>query len=545
MKKILLGIAIAVGLLLSLMIVRTFTYGGMPASVQQVELPEPPQVDAETAAVHLSQVIQFPTITLSAGDPRPGTEQPWLDLQSWLKTTYPAFHAAAERETVPGGYTLLYTWQGSDPSLKPLLLMAHQDVVPVNIGTEGDWTGAPFAGEIIDGYVYGRGTIDDKGSLVGIFEALDSLAASGFSPNRTVLVMLGHDEEVSGSGAQAGVALMKSRGIEPVMALDEGLMVVSPSPLSGKTMGYVGIAEKGYMTVTITALGEGGHSSTPPRDSATVRLSRALIALDENQMEADMSRPPTSDFLYANAPDMGFVQKFAVANQWLLGGLVEDGLSNIPVGNAMIRTTTAPTMLVGSAKDNVLAQRAIATVNFRIHPNDTTESVLEHVRHVTRNIEGLEIAMAEGGIGSEASPVSPIDNLAYGVLAAVATEVGDGAPVTPALVVGATDSRYAAEITSNIYRFAPAIMSPDELTGFHGTNERISVANVGRLARGYAQIVMAMDAAKGEDRARLTTPVADAPASGEVEATLESDLPPTAPEPEQDDTLVETTEDPA
>lgn len=494
MKQLLMGLGALLLILVTVLLVRTFTFGGAPANVQQVELPEPPAISAEAAAQNLSRAIQFRTITLSSGDPRPGQEGPWLELQAWLEETYPAFHAAADKETVPGGYTLLYTWEGSDASLDPILLMAHQDVVPVNIGTEGDWTGAPFAGEIIDGYVYGRGAMDDKGSLVGLMEALDALARDGFAPRRTILLQLGHDEEVSGSGAEAGIALLKSRGISPVMALDEGFMVVEDNPVTGGTLGLIGVAEKGYLTIRLTALAEGGHSSAPPRDSATVRLSRALVALDENQMAADLSKAPTSDMIRVVSQEMGFVNRMAIANQWLLGGLVESGFAASPQGNAMIRTTTAPTMLVGSAKENVLAQRATAMVNFRVHPNNTVEEVLQHVRDVTADIEGIEIELGGDGIASEPSPVSSTQNRAYGVLAAVAAEISGGAPSTPALVIGATDARYASAITKDVYRFAPSVVGPADLAGFHGTNERLSVENMGRLARSYAQIILVMDA---------------------------------------------------
>lgn len=492
-KKILIGLGAAVVLLVAVLIVRTMSYGGTPDGVQQVELPEPPAISAEAAARNLSRAIQFRTITLQSGDPREGQEGPWLELQAWLEETYPAFHAAASKETVPGGYTVLYTWEGSDASLDPLLLMAHQDVVPVNIGTEGDWTGAPFAGEIVDGYIYGRGAMDDKGSLVALMEALNALAEDGFQPQRTILVQLGHDEEVSGSGAEAGIALLKSRGVTPVMALDEGFMVIEDNPITGGTLGLIGVAEKGYLTVQLTVTAAGGHSSAPPRDSATVRLSRAMIALDENQMPADLAKAPTSDMMEVISADLGFVPRMAMANQWLFGSMVEGQFSGSPQGNAMVRTTTAPTMLSGSAKENVLAQRATAIVNFRVHPNNSIEDVLAHIGDVTSDIEGLEYAPVEGGIGSEASPVSATDNRAYGVLNAVARETGDGAPVAPALVIGATDARYASAITDDVYRFAPSIVGPADLAGFHGTNERLSVENMGNLSRGYAQIILAMD----------------------------------------------------
>lgn len=492
-RNILVGLGAIIGIIIAVVLFRTASYGADPVG-SRVELPEAPEISSDRGAQNLSRAIQFRTITIAPGDPRPGQEGPWNALHQWLEQTYPAAHAAMQKELVPETLTLLYTWEGSDPGLKPILLMAHQDVVPVNIGTEGDWTGAPFEGEIIDGYIYGRGTIDDKGSLVALMEAAEALAASGFQPKRTIYFMFGHDEEVSGSGAEAGIALLKARGIEPEMALDEGFMIVDPSPLTGKPMGFIGIAEKGYLTLEIIATGEGGHSSTPPRDSAAVRLARAVVALDDNQMKADFSKPPVSDLFRSAANDMPFMQKMAFANTWLFEGMIDQQMSGIAAGNAMIRTTTAPTMLAGSAKENVLAQRASAMVNFRIHPNDTEEDIMQHVRDVTAGIEGIEIKVGQQGIrGLGASPVSPTDNRAYAVLASVAEATAGGAPAAPGLVLGATDARYASAITPNVYRFAPAIMSPEDLTGFHGTNERLSVENMGRLATGYAQIILAMD----------------------------------------------------
>lgn len=493
-KRVGLGLGAVLLLLIGIILVRTFSYGGAPQGVPEITLPDVPEYDANIAAEHLGEAIRFRTITVASGDPRVGQEGPWLELQAWMEETYPTFHAAATKETIPGGYSLLYTWEGSDPSLDPLLLMAHQDVVPVNIGTEGDWDAPPFSGAIQDGYVYGRGAIDDKGSMVGLFEALDGLAKDGFAPKRTVLLMLGHDEEVSGSGASAGVELLKSRGVSPIMALDEGFMAVENNPLTGGTVAFIGVAEKGYVTFSLTVTAAGGHSSTPPRNSATVRLARALVALDENQMTADMDYPLVSGLFKATGADMPFVQRMAFANQWLFGGYLKGVLSAEPAANAMIRTTTAPTMLTGSAKENVLAQRATAIINFRIHPKDTEESILAHIKEVTKDIEGLEVAVGKTGIrGSGASPVSPMDNLAFGVLYSVAAD-SSGAPVAPGLVLGATDGRYATAITDSVYRFMPAVMSPADLTGFHGTNERLTIENMGRLSKGYAQIIVAMDA---------------------------------------------------
>ena len=483
--------------LVAIILVRTLNYGGAPDSKSfLVDLPEPPAISSETAARHLAEAVRFRTITLRRGDPPAGQAGPWLGFHRWLKKTYPNAHKKMKLEKV-AKYTLLYTWQGSDRSLKPILLMAHQDVVPVNKGTEQNWTGPPFAGKIIDGYVYGRGTIDNKQGVVGLMEAADALAASGFKPKRTIYLMFGHDEEVGGSGAEAGVALLKSRGVELEMVMDEGSVGLDPSPLTGSLMSFIGIAEKGYLTIELTALDRGGHSSTPLPDNAVVRLSRALVALDENQMPGDLSKPPVSDLFELSAANMSFFARMGFANMWLFGPLVKSQMAKVRVANAMMRTTTAATMLTGSTKENVLAQRATATVNFRIHPNDSEADVMSHIKEVTKDIPGLEIREARGGIrGTGASKVSPTDNRVYKVLASVAHQMTGGAPVAPTLVLGATDSRYASALSDNVYRFTPIILTPEELTAFHGTNERLSVENMGRVSRGFAQIMLALGGVK-------------------------------------------------
>ena len=210
-------------------------------------------------------------------------------------------------------------------------------------------------------------------------------------------------------------------------------------------------------------------------------------------MPSNLSEPPMSDMISALAADMPFMTRMAFANQWLFGSMIEGQFSADGASNAMIRTTTAPTMISGSIKENVLPQNAVALVNFRIHPSDTMESVLAHVREVISGIDGVtaDISQREG-IGNEASPVSPIDSRAYQTLAAVAAQAGGDVPVVPALVLGATDARWTTGISENVYRFAPAVIAIGDLSGFHGTNERIAVDNLERMATGYAQIMTAM-----------------------------------------------------
>lgn len=491
--KILGGVAVVVAVLVGVVVWNTMQFGAKPDAQAAITLPEPPAVDVAAAAEMLGAAIRIQTVTYASGDPKPGADQPWIDLETALKARYPTIFAKASLEKILT-HAMLMTWAGTDPSLPPVILMAHQDVVPVNPGTDADWTHGPFGGVVADGYVWGRGAMDDKGSLIAILEAGEALAKSGWTPKRTVIFAFGHDEEVSGAGAEAIFALLKSRNVTPAMVLDEGYAVLDNYPLTGKPAALIGVAEKGYISLQITANTEGGHSSRPPPESGAVRIARALVALEENQMPADLSAPPFNEMIEGVAADLPFTLRLAFANQWLLGSVIAGQIASDPTANAIVRTTTAPTMLNGSIKDNVLPQRASAVVNLRIHPNDSVASVTQHVKDVTSHIEGLTIAQYEDGIGSEPSPVSSTDSEAYRVLEAVARATGGGSvPVAPALVVGATDARYASAISKDaIYRFAPAIYDDADLNGFHGTNERLSVDNLGRMIKGYAQIMMAL-----------------------------------------------------
>src|SRR3990167_531675 len=246
--KVALGALALVALLIVVIAVRTLTYKA-PASADLggVKLAAPVTVDRAKAAQHLSEAIGFQTVShQDKADDQPGE---WDKLHAWLQVTYPAAHAAMTREVI-SDHTLVYTWPGSDPSLAPIVLMAHQDVVPVTPGTEGDWKHPPFGGVIADGAVWGRGAIDDKGSLVTLFEGVETLAASGFKPKRTVILVSSHDEEVRGQGARAAAALLKSRDITAQFVLDEGMAIISDNPITGGPGALIGVGEKVYGTPT-------------------------------------------------------------------------------------------------------------------------------------------------------------------------------------------------------------------------------------------------------------------------------------------------------
>ena len=269
--------------------VRTLTYAPPSAvDLSKVALVAAPKIDINAAAAHLGEAVRFQTV--SHQDKADNDLTQWDALHAWLVTTYPAVHKVMRREVL-AGHALLYTWPGSDASLPPLILMAHQDVVPVSEGTEDDWKHPPFSGVIADGAVWGRGTIDDKGALVGLFEAFETLAAGGFVPRRTVLLVSGHDEAVRGCGTVAFAAALTPRGTKALLTLDEGSVIVKDNPVTGGPAILIGVAEKGYATLEVTAEGAGGHSSMPPPETAVGTLARAIVAITDNPFPMHFSGP--------------------------------------------------------------------------------------------------------------------------------------------------------------------------------------------------------------------------------------------------------------
>ena len=241
-------------------------------------------VDAERFVEGLTEAITYRTVVLDDGTYDAGA---FDALGAMLARRYPRVHAELQRETFDG-HGLLYTWVGTDPLLEPIVLMAHQDVVPVEEGTEEDWVASPFDGSVVDGKVYGRGALDCKGPLIAVFEAIEYLLERDVTPQRTVLVVSGHDEEIGGaSGARVIAEELRMRDVTPWFVVDEGGAVADGLlPAVKAPIALVGIAEKGFMNVRLTARGEGGHSSMPPAGTAIAELAGAVARLEANPVPA-------------------------------------------------------------------------------------------------------------------------------------------------------------------------------------------------------------------------------------------------------------------
>lgn len=443
------------------------------------------QINANEVAKNLSGAIQFKTISQFSQFYDLG--KPFAELHQYLEKAFPLVHQTLQKETV-SRYSLVYTWQGKNKNLKPILLMGHLDVVPVDKGSEKDWKFEPFAGEISNGYILGRGTLDDKLAVLGVLEAVEYLLKNKYQPERTIYLAFGHDEEVSGkTGAAQIVKLFQSRKITFEYVLDEGGIVAEGIvPDVSKPVALIGIAEKGYVSIKLSAKGEGGHSSMPPKQTAIGVLSQAIERLEANQMPMRMEGATAQMFDFL-APEMSFLTKMSVANQWLLGGILKNQLGKSNSGNAILRTTTAATVFQAGVKDNVLPISAEATVNFRILPGDTPEKVKTHVISTINN-PTIKVDYNKE-TANLPSPVSDTKTWGFQTIQKTIHQIIPDAVVSPNLVVGATDGRYFTPICKNIYRFIPVRLQSEDLKRIHGTNEQISIKNYAECVRFYVQLI--------------------------------------------------------
>lgn len=472
----------ALALLSLVLVVRTATLRSRQPQVSPVAAHP---FDAAALAERLAGGLRFPTISNQDGEGR--DRAAFQGFQAYLEAQFPLVHGALRREVVGDG-SLLYTWPGSDPSLPPLLLLAHQDVVPVEPGTESRWEHPPFAGVIADGFVYGRGALDDKSSLFGQLEATESLLREGVKPRRTVLLAFGHDEELGGpDGAVKIAALLEERGVRPLMVLDEGgSLMQGLVPGIEAPLAAVGVTEKGYVSIVLEAEMPGGHSSTPPRETAIGLLAAAVGRLERHPPEARLEGPSRQMLEEGIGPEARLPYRIVMANLWLFGPVVKHFVAQIPAASAAIRTTTAVTIFEAGVKDNVIPSRARAVVNFRILPGDSIESV---VAHVQRTVDDPRIRVTAQPKQREPSPPSVTEGEAWDLLARSIREVEPEAVVTPYLMLAGTDSRHFRGLSDAVYRFMPIRLSIDDTQRIHGTNERIPVEGYAGMVRIYRRLL--------------------------------------------------------
>ena len=481
-KKTLLILTLCVVLLASVLLINTLRFTSKQIHVEPIQ---PVIVDEGSVAPRLAQALRFQTVSYEDVGQIRGAE--FRALHKYLEQTFPKVHSTLTKELV-GEYSLLYTWKGRDESLKPILLMAHQDVVPVEAETLASWEQSPFEGRISEGHIWGRGAMDDKFALLSILEAIEMQLGQGLQPQRTIYLAFGHDEEVGGHGGAAKIAeLLGERNVELEYVLDEGLAITDGVlPDISKPVALIGIADKGYLSLELSVEVESGHSSMPPRQTAIGVLSAAVSRLEQRQMPASIEGAPRQTLEYIG-PEMPFGKRLVMANLWLFKPLVERKLSASPSTNAGIRTTTAATIIDGGLKENVLPSRARAIVNFRPLPGDSIERVVAHVGEVV-NDPRVRVNKV-GSSNNEASAVSNINAAGFQIIQRTMRQVFPEVLVAPALCVGGTDSEHYAKLTNNIYRFSPLRLRPEDMKRLHGINERTSVKDYGESVKFYYQLI--------------------------------------------------------
>ena len=480
-KKALKITGIILLLLITVVLVNTFMYTSKQVNYDHVN----PITLNDSCVMHLAGAVKFATV--SYDDEGKYDSDAMENLIRYLKVTYPYCDSLLKPELI-NKYSLLYKWQGKDASLKPAILMGHMDVVPAENSDDQKWDFEPFCGKIDDGYILGRGSLDDKVNVIGILEAVEMLLKDGHQPQRTIYLAFGHDEEIGGEeGAKKIAEYLEANNITAEFALDEGLVITQGIvPGIKPDLAMIGIAEKGYLSVALSVVMEGGHSSMPSKETPIGILSSAIAKLERNKFRARICEP-VKLFLDNVGPEMPFFSKIAFANQWLFSGLVISKYEASQSGSATVRTTTAPTIFNSGVKDNVLPAEANATINFRILPGETTDDVIEHVKKV---IKDPRVIISTSGNFNEPSPVSDVRSIGYKLIEKSVKQTFKNTLTAPSLVIGATDQKHYTGVTKNLFRFTPFTATSEDLKMIHGVNEKIGIENFKNCVRFYRQLIL-------------------------------------------------------
>jgi carboxypeptidase PM20D1 len=434
----------------------------------------------DRAVAKLQALVRIPTV--SHVDPEQRDGAPFVAFAEELERQFPLLHEHLELIRLPG-HALLFRWPGASAE-RPVVLMAHIDVVPVDDGAP--WQHPAFEARIVDGQLWGRGTLDDKGCLVGIAEAVERLLEQGFRPVQDVWLSFGSTEEVSGETAELAVEALRSRGVEPWFVLDEGGAVAAQAiPGIKPPLAVVGVSEKGTTTLELRVDGRGGHASTPVRMDATARLARAVVRLDASPFPARIPEPTLEMFRriapHAPLPLRALIGNAARLRPALTRALIAAG----PEPAALTRTTVAVTTLSGSPAHNVLASTARAGVNVRVMVGDTVASVVAHVTKAIHD-KRVMVRVVEAG---EASPVSPVDDDAFRLLESTIAEAFPDAVPTPYVMMAATDSRFFTAICPRVYRFAPFRMTKAQRQAIHSYDEHIGIDDLADGMLWYQRVI--------------------------------------------------------
>jgi carboxypeptidase PM20D1 len=430
-------------------------------------------------ALKFKEMIKVKTISYNVES---DNFESFIKLKNVMKDLFPNVFKVMKIKEFKGE-SIILKWTGKSQD-KPLVLMSHIDTVPaVNV----DWQFDPFSGEIVDGEIFGRGTLDTKSTVFGFYQACEELINQGYVPEHDVYLASSTDEETSGFGAELTVEWLKNNHVKPFLVVDEGGTVLSNSlPSLTRPMAVVGILEKGYVDIKLTAKSFGGHSSTPPKNTPIARLSALVNDIEHHfPLKTKMIKEVEAIFKTA-APSMKGINKYLFANMWLFKGLLTRILPKLsPFGRALLSTTVAFTMMKGSDAENVIPAEAWMIANLRTHPIQDVDESFKVIQKLAKkyNVEAEIISFRE------TSKTVDIAGEGYKYLASIIKKTFPDAIVSPYIMLGGTDCRFYSEISDAALRFSPVRMDNEELKKIHGNNESIKINSLVEATNFYQELI--------------------------------------------------------
>ena len=435
--------------------------------------------DKDGATAALAELVKCKTISYSDSSLEDDAE--FEKLIAKLPGLYPNVFKVCDFQQLP--YRgLLFKWPGKTAG-DPSILMAHYDVVPVN---EENWEKPAFEAIIVDGVMWGRGTLDTKVTFNGVLFAANHLIGEGFVPEHDVYFAFSGGEEVNGKGAPTIVDWFEKQGITPAMVVDEGGAVVeNVFPGVKEPCGLIGIAEKGMINASFRCMSAGGHASAPKPHTPVGILSRACTRIEGNPFKAHIEGPAGQMFDTLGRYS-SLLYRIIFANMWCFGWVI-DLLGKTSGGemNALVRTTVAFTQMEGSSARNVIPPEAKMVANMRLNPSDSVESALEYLRKIIKD-ESVEVTALES---FEPSRISTTDCEGWEKVSAAVAETWKGSIVSPYLMVQCSDSRHYGRISDKVYRFSAMDLTAAERATIHGNNERIRLDCLHRAVEFYIRLM--------------------------------------------------------